>query len=85
MEPDIEYTNGFAGGVLEGLAAISQDNNEAFYEKAQALIEQTIYALLTDGAHHKQYHIEQALLLLCGSSKANEWLDKFKWTRGIEP
>lgn len=46
-------------------------------------IEQLLRALMTDGSHHKQYDIEQALRLICG----NDWVDREKskrqWIDGI--
>ena len=42
-----------------------------------------IEGLQTDGAHHKQWAMEQALAFICG----NDWLEKaraeFQWEEGM--
>lgn len=56
-------------------------------DKAEACVDMAIQELLqaleTDGAHHKQYYIEEALGHLCG----DEWVDteksKRRWVDGI--
>jgi len=44
-----------------------------------------IEGLQTDGAHHKQWAMEQALAFICGDG----WLEKaraeFQWEEGITP
>ena len=40
-------------------------------------------ALLTDGGHHKQYALEEALRLLIGNTMVNKLKDELQWEDGI--
>ena len=39
--------------------------------------------LNTDGGHHKQYEMEEALRLICGDRWTNEAKEEFQWENGI--
>lgn len=39
--------------------------------------------LTTDGAHHKQYYLEQALRTLCTDDYVKQAKDNFGWDDGI--
>lgn len=38
------------------------------------IIEVLLDGLYTDGAHHKQYYLKQALILLVGKDEVEEWM-----------
>jgi len=42
-------------------------------------------ALLTDGGHHKQWYIEQVLILLVGEEVVRERHEDLEWEEGIAP
>jgi hypothetical protein len=42
-----------------------------------------IMGLTTDGAHHKQYYLEQALLALTEESWLENARTEFQWEKGI--
>ena len=52
-------------------------------QKLDEVVKELMNGLVTDGAHHKQHHMEQALRLLTG----DEWTDTakqhFQWADGI--
>ena len=52
-------------------------------KKLDAAVEELIHALTTDGAHHKQYDIEQALRLICGDDWTNRAKTSFRWKEGV--
>jgi len=45
--------------------------------------EELISGLVYDGAHHKQYYLEQALLLLRGDDGFSALKTEHKWEDGI--
>lgn len=47
------------------------------------IVEALLMGLMTDGAHHKQYYLEQALIGLCTKEWADKAKQKFQWTEGI--
>ena len=42
-----------------------------------------IHGLITDGAHHKQWDLEEALQKLCGDEFVQKAKAEFQWTEGI--
>jgi hypothetical protein len=46
-------------------------------------VKNMILALTTDGAHHKQYYIEQAFRSLCTDEYVDEAKNEFQWEDGI--
>lgn len=53
---------------------------EAIAEMKEALLE----GLTTDGAHHKQYSLEQALLHLVGSDEYSKLIEEHRWEGTID-
>ncbi len=57
----------------------------------EGIVEIIVDALMTDGAHHKQWSLEQVLLSILGEEgfkkKRMELVDKYGWVweRGIAP
>jgi hypothetical protein len=51
------------------------------------IVDEVLNALLmglnTDGAHHKQYYLEQAFRSLCDDKYVDKVKIKFKWEEGI--
>lgn len=50
-----------------------------------ALTEMCIEALQTDGAHHKQWFVEQILKRLLGKERYENIRRSYEWHDGIEP
>lgn len=44
-----------------------------------------IEGLITDGGHHKQYYMEEALEELTGEKFYGEAKEEFQWEEGIAP
>lgn len=44
-----------------------------------------IEALTTDGAHHKQWYLEQILLALISERRFAMLQEKYQWNEGIAP
>lgn len=42
-------------------------------------------ALTTDGAHHKQWYLEQVLLRVAGKSRFDVYKEAFGWEDGVIP
>ena len=42
-----------------------------------------LHGLLTDGAHHKQYYLEQAFIALCEDEYVEMAKKQFQWEDGI--
>lgn len=42
-----------------------------------------LMGLITDGAHHKQYYLEQALIALVEPEWIEKAHEKFQWKKGI--
>lgn len=47
------------------------NNTELTQEQFNKVTSYLVNGLLVDGAHHKQYNLEQALLILCGETWVN--------------
>ena len=47
--------------------------------------ELALSGLRTDGAHHKQYYLEQIALYLVGEENFSKLKQEFQWENGIEP
>jgi hypothetical protein len=50
-----------------------------------SVVKELLYGLITDGAHHKQYHLERVLRLLCTDKYVDEAKKEFQWEEGIAP
>ena len=50
----------------------------------EAILDLVVEALLTDGAHHKQWYLERILVALMGEERAGEILEKLR-REGCEP
>jgi len=62
---------------ISALEAYSRD-----LDKAVAIL---LEGLQTDGAHHKQAAMEQALSIICGDDWLAETHAEFQWEEGILP
>jgi hypothetical protein len=49
------------------------------------VVEFLILGLTTDGAHHKQWALEQAFLALCEDDYVEQSKKEFEWEEGISP
>lgn len=47
------------------------------------IVEALLMGLTTDGAHHKQYQLEQALRRLCSDEWVNKMKQELQWEEGI--
>ena len=47
------------------------------------VITNLLHGLLTDGAHHKQYYLEQAFIALCEDEYVEKAKKEFQWEDGI--
>jgi len=46
-------------------------------------VKELLMGLTTDGAHHKQYYLEQAFRALCESEYVDSAKREFQWQDGI--
>ena len=49
------------------------------------IVKLIIEGLMTDGAHHKQWYLEEAFRALCEDKYVNEAKDEFQWKQGTPP
>lgn len=49
------------------------------------VIKSIIEALMTDGAHHKQYFLERIFRQLCEDDYVNKAKTEFQWDEGVAP
>jgi len=52
-------------------------------KKLDLVTTELLNGLITDGGHHKQWHLENALKILPGSEFYDEAKDEFRWEDGI--
>lgn len=57
--------------------------NESLTAHLDKITAALLHGLTTDGAHHKQYALEEALRLLTGDEFAEKAYREFQWERGI--
>lgn len=50
-----------------------------------AVVKELLLGLTTDGAHHKQYHLERAFRALCTDEYVDTAKHEFQWEDGIAP
>jgi len=65
----------------EMLWVVAQKSEERDERAAEMLLE----ALETDGAHHKQWYIEQALRELMSAGTFRQAKEHRRWTEGVAP
>ena len=49
------------------------------------IVELLLLGLTTDGAHHKQWALEQAFRVLCKDAYVDKAKGEFQWEEGIVP
>lgn len=54
-----------------------------YQDKIEQAVKEILDGLTTDGAHHKQYALEQALLLLTTPAFVQQQRDAYGWEEGI--
>ena len=59
-------------------------NTDCILRIVEKAAEELVLGLHTDGTHHKQHHMEQALRLLIGDELVDQERDKGTWEEGIE-
>jgi len=53
------------------------------HDSRDEVVKLIIKGLITDGAHHKQYYLEEAFRALCEDEYVDEAKRKFEWQNGI--
>lgn len=72
--PDVKITR------IKNLVILSEDE---LNEKLKAVAGEIILGLGTDGVHHKQFHLENALRHLWGDNLYEQAKQEFDWIEGI--
>lgn len=52
-------------------------------EQKNEVIKALLQGLNTDGGHHKQFYLEQALRLLCGDDYVEQLKAELEWEEGV--
>ena len=75
--------NETAGQSPVGEALSSQGAVADLIKMLDRVTEEIMMGLITDGAHHKQHHLERALRIIGGKEFADKAKDKFQWVGGV--
>ena len=66
--------------IAKGMIGVAKLDREDRLRNVAILI---FDGLMTDGAHHKQYYLEEALRALCGNKEVDYKKEEMQWEDGI--